>query len=136
MRRRPRLDSCNCSRSWRMQPCADGAARFGDGLSTQDSLTGFDERHCRRAGMLIERQDECLDGARGAQRLRSRTLLVSIEPQSAAHSGPGHGQAGAGRITMQSTGQGGMHNSQPVHCAAMTVCMKRDAPTMASTGQA
>jgi hypothetical protein len=119
-----------------MQPSADGATRFGDRLSAQDPLARFDQRHRGRARVLIERQDELLDRARGAQRLCSRALLVSIEPQSAAHSGLSHGQADAGRITMQSTGQGGMHNSQPVHCAAMTVCMKRDAPTMASTGHA
>ena len=36
---------------------------------------------------------------------------------------------------MQSTGQAGMHSSQPVHWAA-TVCMALGAPTMQSTGQA
>ena len=44
--------------------------------------------------------------------------------------------AEAGRISMQSTGQGGMHNSQPVQSAAITVCIYRDAPTIASTGHA
>jgi len=119
-----------------MQPRADSATRLGDGLPAQDPLARLDQRHRRRARVLIERQDECLGRTCGAQRLRGRSLFVSIEPQTAAHSGLSHGQAGAGRITMQSTGQGGMHSSQPVHCAAMTVCMKRDAPTMASTGQA
>lgn len=37
---------------------------------------------------------------------------------------------------MQSTGHGGMHSSHPVHAEEMTVCMKRDAPTIASTGHA
>ena len=37
---------------------------------------------------------------------------------------------------MQSTGQGGRQSSQPVHSAAMTVCMRLRAPTIASTGQA
>jgi hypothetical protein len=41
-----------------------------------------------------------------------------------------------GRIAMQSTGQAGTHNSQPVHCSSITVCMRLDAPTMQSTGQA
>ena len=42
----------------------------------------------------------------------------------------------AGRSSMQSTGHGGKQSSQPVHCAAITVCICRGAPTMASTGQA
>ncbi len=37
---------------------------------------------------------------------------------------------------MQSTGQGGMHSSQPLHSAAITVCICFAAPRMASTGQA
>ena len=37
---------------------------------------------------------------------------------------------------MQSTGQGGMHSSHPVHHEAITVCMRLEAPTIASTGQA
>ena len=37
---------------------------------------------------------------------------------------------------MQSTGQGGMHSSQPVHSAGSTVCIRFAAPTIASTGQA
>ena len=119
-----------------MQPRADCAARLRDGLAAQNSLAWLDQRHGRRPGVLIERQDEALGRAGRAQRLRSRSLLVSIEPQSAAHAVLGHGQGDAGRMTMQSTGQGGMHSSQPVHCSAMTVCMKRDAPTIASTGHA
>src|SRR5690606_41440221 len=39
-------------------------------------------------------------------------------------------------MSMQSTGQGSTHRSQPVHSLAMTVCICRAAPTMASTGQA
>ncbi len=38
--------------------------------------------------------------------------------------------------SMQSTGQAGMHSSQPVQCSATTVCMNFLAPKMASTGQA
>jgi hypothetical protein len=37
---------------------------------------------------------------------------------------------------MQSTGQAGMHSSQPVHCDSITVCITFGAPTMQSTGQA
>ena len=37
---------------------------------------------------------------------------------------------------MQSAGQGAMQSLHPVHSAAMTVCMKPAAPTIASTGQA
>ena len=37
---------------------------------------------------------------------------------------------------MQSTGQGAMQSSQPVHSDSTTVCMYWCAPTIASTGQA
>ena len=37
---------------------------------------------------------------------------------------------------MQSTGQAGMHSSQPVHSGSRTTCMSLLAPTIASTGQA
>lgn len=37
---------------------------------------------------------------------------------------------------MQSTGQGAIHKSQPVHHSVNTVCICLDAPTMASTGHA
>jgi len=43
---------------------------------------------------------------------------------------------GAGASSMQSTGQAGMHSSQPVHSGAMTVCISFAAPVIASTGQA
>src|SRR6056297_35578 len=39
-------------------------------------------------------------------------------------------------ISMQSTGQGSTHRSQPVHSLAMTVCICLAAPSMASTGHA
>ena len=39
-------------------------------------------------------------------------------------------------MSMQSTGQGATHRSQPVHQSASTVCMRLLAPTMASTGRA
>ena len=40
----------------------------------------------------------------------------------------------SGTISMQSTGHGSMHSSQPVHSLAMTVCICLAAPRMASTG--
>ena len=61
-----------------MQPRADRAAGLGDRLTAQDALARLHQRHCRRARVLIERQDELFGRARGAQRLRSRALLVSI----------------------------------------------------------
>jgi hypothetical protein len=36
---------------------------------------------------------------------------------------------------MQSTGHGATHNSQPVQRSAITVCVRRRAPIIASTGQ-
>src|SRR5210317_193587 len=41
-----------------------------------------------------------------------------------------------GTTWMHSTGQGGIHRSQPVHSLVMTVCICLAAPMMASTGQA
>jgi len=41
-----------------------------------------------------------------------------------------------GRIAMQSTGHTGTQSSQPVQSASITVCMRLEAPTMQSTGQA
>src|SRR3569832_996086 len=53
----------------------------------------------------------------------------------------GDAEAGAwpcltGTMRMQSTGQGAMQSSQPVHSSATTVCMSLLAPRIASTGQA
>ena len=42
----------------------------------------------------------------------------------------------AGRIAMQSTGQGATHRPQPLHSDAITACMRFGAPAIASTGQA
>ena len=39
-------------------------------------------------------------------------------------------------IVMQSTGQGGIQRSQPVHQSLKTTCICFEAPTIASTGQA
>src|SRR6185312_2175887 len=67
------------------------------------------------------------------------------QPAPARTAQGGHGSAGrgsrsgaprAGTMAMQSTGQGGMQSSQPVHQSAMTVCINLLAPTIASTGQA
>ena len=41
-----------------------------------------------------------------------------------------------GYMTMQSTGHGFTHRSQPVHSSGTMVCISLAAPTMASTGQA
>ena len=38
--------------------------------------------------------------------------------------------------SMQSTGQGGTHNSHPVHKSSITLCIKFEAPWIASTGHA
>ena len=41
-----------------------------------------------------------------------------------------------GTISIQSTGQGSTHKSQPVHSSTITVCICFAAPNMASTGHA
>lgn len=43
---------------------------------------------------------------------------------------------GAGVKSMQSVGQTGTHNLQPVHSSIITVCISLPAPIMQSTGQA
>lgn len=50
---------------------------------------------------------------------------------------PKRGSGGStGSSSIQSTGQGGIHSSQPVQRLSMTVCISFCAPTIASTGQA
>ena len=46
------------------------------------------------------------------------------------------GEAGNSIISIQSTGQGARHKSQPVHCSVITECICWLAPIIASTGQA
>ncbi len=69
---------------------------------------------------------------RGSMRAAARCV-----PRSARGSAAGWSAAASapGLISMQSTGQGGRHSSQPVQRSARTVCMYFAAPTMASTGQ-
>ncbi len=141
-----------------MQRGADGAVREGDGLAFEHGLADFHARPRRRAHVLAERHDVALrqrrlldrqgggallvgrqaeatgEGVQGAHAARSRSLAIS------RGDGCGHFQwrtsSGVSRISMQSTGQGSRHRSQPVHSSAITVCISRAAPTMASTGQA
>src|SRR5688572_23779549 len=131
-----------------MQPGTDARRRASDRLIHPHTIGWLHERRCGHARVLIERDHISLAQTCGSYRLNSGALLVSVEPEAATQCVPGrHAQftnvaagcavatttPGAGCMTMQSTGQGGMHNSQPVHSAAMTVCMKRDPPMMAST---
>ena len=71
---------------------------------------------------------------------RVRALRASKRSRAAAarSSTPARdsGFAATATSAMQSTGQGGRQSSQPVHSAAITVCMRFAAPTIASTGQA
>src|SRR5450830_1530242 len=64
---------------------------------------------------------------RNWKRARAASAMVWVQGACAS---------GNGSMSMQSTGQGGTHRSQPVHNSAITVCMRLAAPTMASTGQA
>jgi hypothetical protein len=41
-----------------------------------------------------------------------------------------------GAMLIQSTGQGGTHSAQPVHCSEITVCICLALPKILSTGQA
>src|SRR6185437_7556158 len=105
-----------------LQPCLPMVFRF-DG----------EMRQFQRRPQHTEQADACQP--------QTEPHLPAREPAlHATHGSAGFGagccSAVAGSIAMQSTGQGGMHNSQPVQNCGITVCISLAAPTIASTGQA
>jgi hypothetical protein len=97
-------------------------------------------------GGRVERFDRRHLGAGLGGEARVVLVLLAFEAQRAEvvplARGVGVGLASqpvvsvTGYMTMQSTGQGWTHKSQPVHRSGTTVCISFAAPTMASTGQA
>ncbi len=77
---------------------------------------------------------------RGSGSHQAAPRLASVAIRAALGSGKSHfqlcGVVGSGSMSIQSTGQGSTHRSQPVHSSVMTVCICLAAPRMASTGQA
>lgn len=138
---------------------------FGNHLATQDGIADLDNRARGCTDMLCDRQNE-LAGWRAIHyeaRIRefftfwwvntavniknlshaatcSDSLSVAIILPVLDSLGSGQNQCWMppflGIMSMQSTGQGSTHKSQPVHSSTMTVCISFAAPKMASTGQA
>ena len=90
-------------------------AAFAD---VEDRLRGI-------TSVLRERQYELCRHRHFAYRHRRRFGLVCREPQATMEFAQVESRRthAAGCIWMQSTGQGSMQSSQPVHSAAITVCM-------------
>ena len=133
-------------------------------LSFQNMLPNFDHRLCNIADMLFQSDEQMAGYASEFERLRNGNFLPMTQlestmkvPDPSAYDsfhtgldlltvcceslcGWGHFHESmlttGGTISMQSTGHGGRHNSQPVHSAAITVCIFFAAPKIASTGQA
>ena len=108
-----------------MHRCAEPAVRARDQLPFEYGLADVDDRLGRIAGMLGERQHE-LGGNRDVPDGRGgRFLLVRRKPQAAVQLAEVVGRSAHERacMLMQSTGQGAIQSSQPVHSAAITVCI-------------
>jgi len=71
-----------------------------------------------------------------ATRAAVRLRHASVSARAYSGQGPSLAASGTATRSMQSTGHGGRQSSQPLHCAAITVCIHLCAPTIASTGQA
>lgn len=122
----------------------------GDDLPLVDVVA--DSHHALRVlpAALLQGEDQPRRNRGRRQWSEARILFVGVQVQTAVESvqrehqrvpsGLGQRQvprfSRTGSIAMQSTGQGAIHNSQPVHSEAMTVCISLAAPRMASTGQA
>ena len=70
------------------------------------------------------------------RRLREAWAATGIVASAAAFTQPRRAISWSGNMSMQSTGHGGTHSSQPVQASINTVCMRLGAPTIASIGQA
>jgi len=103
-----------------LQPTKDGAATRG--IHIVFSLAGA-LAVCLRAASRA---------ACSSVRRACRTLCAWYRARFM--SGVGSRSLPRGSIVIQSTGHGATHNSQPVHIAAITVCVCLREPTMASTG--
>ena len=163
MRVRLRADKTHGARGRRMHGHADKTIGGGDQLAFQYALTHGDHRFCGRADMLVERQRQALGQRRRLDR-RAVGQLLALGRMNAAGDIPDtflRTHAACSRslainwpgakgfshfqlctvlptsiMSMQSTGQGSTHRSQPVHSLTITVCICLAAPTMASTGHA
>ena len=135
------------------------AVGLADQLAFQHLVAGLDDR-ARVPPMLwcsgTTRSMESAPGDRRAERLglvgrrldATRELEQVHQHQAASFSGAGLDfddrvfplpvidGFGDSFHVMHSTGQGGRHSSQPVHCWPMMTCICLAAPMMASTGQA
>ena len=108
-----------------MYGCADGATGLGNQLPPENSLTNPDNRLCRIASMLCDREYELRGNRDAVYRLCRRCSLVGIEAQATVQLAQIVGRCAHVTLCMlmQSTGQGARHNSQPVHSASIIVCI-------------
>src|SRR5690606_25160097 len=145
----------------RMHGATEQAAGGGDHLPLEYPITGLYQWLGTVADMLQQRQDQAFRQGRLLQPAGGGLCLVlrwvdaagnipdtrlrshqAAPPRADPVTGRGRSQrqfwmvTGSGSMSMQSTGQGSRHRSQPVHSATMTVCICLAAPRMASTGQA
>ena len=111
--RRPRATT-------RPDPHASPTSHHGRGF-VADALV---ERQQRRWPAAAATRIGCSAAASCGRRCRSppRMMVRALMRPPSAHP---HGRRPrrCGSIAMQSTGQGGRHSSQPVHCASITVCI-------------
>ena len=142
----------------------DNTVGHADKLAFQHALPHTGDGFGGFSGMLVQRDDQfggqrrVRNGRPGGLRLVAGRMDAAVKMikrshvvVASRHSGPHvvavmvytgyfHFQLATFSsmtcMLMQSTGQGAMHNSQPVHSEAMTVCICLAAPAMASTGQA
>src|SRR5690606_29153128 len=154
MRHRMAGDVDHRARGGGMHRGAQKAFGLADALALQHFLADLDHAGGRGARTLAQRHDQprrerrALDGGAGGFVLVGVGLDAAVElEQSPDHAaflisttGYFHFQvctfSATGVMLMQSTGQGAMHSSHPVHSGDTTVCICLAAPTMASTGQA
>src|SRR5690606_3747512 len=156
------LDGADDPGCRRMQRAAEFAIGNGQQLPLEYSVAGIHHRLGSTADMLQQREDQArgqrwvFQPAGGGLDLVLGWVNATGDipdtrlgghqdtPRWSATSVGGGGAiqpqfwvvTGSGSMSMQSTGQGSTHRSQPVHSSMITVCICFAAPRMASTGHA
>ena len=104
---------------------AETGGMSGNQLSFQNPLTNTHDGLCRIADVLGEGQHDLRRHWHDFEATAGRIGLVRIQAEAAMQLAKVVGcRCHAMRLrSMQSTGQGAMHSSQPVHSDSMTVCM-------------
>ena len=114
----------------RHRPAGFAAARRARARFNAAAITGW---RCVRSWALVSIPVGCR--AETLSLRASRAARAAKRLRAAAASSRVHSRS-ADLRSMQSTGHGAMHNSQPEHSDGRTECMRFCAPRMASIGQA